>query len=776
MKRQILVFALSSVFALPWAASQTETSAPTSPSIIAASAPTAVPPLVPFPGLALDPQGKPLANPASITFLVYADETGGDPLFAETQSVAIDAAGHYKVQLGATLANGLPQNLFSTGEARWLEVQITGQTPQPRVLIASVPYALKAADAETIGGLPPSAFVRVAPTNGSSSTVSHTSAKSNSASRPAVSGTGTTDYIPLWTNSTGGLGNSGIFQGPGQTIGIGTTATTAAQLTVESSAGVSVAGFAGSTGGDSVGVEGTSPSSTGTGVVGLVTSTSGNTIGVAGQSESPTGIGVTGLVASTSGNTVGVKGTSKSPTGDGVWGVATSTSGSAAGVYGTTASSAGIGVAGVATSASGRTYGVSGTSGSSNGVGVAGFATSTSGASFGVEGKNASSAGAGVFGEATNTSGDTAGVEGTSASPTGEGVLGEASDTNGVNFGVQGASYSSAGTGVAGVAFASSGVNFGVQGTTASVTDLAAGVFGEDTGTTGKTSGVKGGSESSEGAGVLGVATSTSGVNFGVQGTSASSTGTGVLGDVSSASGNTIGVQGQSLSSGGVGVVGRVIAASAEGKLVTNRPIGTWGDTAAPGGAIGVLGTADDGIGMVAANNSPTGYATLGALSHESANANGQVFVVQNVPFKSNCVIDASGNLGCSGTVQTAVPLVDGRKAALYAVEAPENWFEDAGSGKLSNGMATVSLDLAFAETVNAAIEYHVFLTPQGECEGLYVGKKTPQGFEVRELHHGHSDVNFDYRIIAHRKGYEAVRLADVTKQMSPLVLGSSKH
>ena len=261
-----------------------------------------------------------------------------------------------------------------------------------------------------------------------------------------------------------------------------------------------------------------------------------------------------------------------------------------------------------------------------------------------------------------------------------------------------------------------------------------------------------------------------------MEGKSASSGGAGVLGLASSASGDQLWRVGKYSSPSGVGVYARGVAASAEGALVPNRPIGAWGDTGAPGGAIGVLGTADDGIGMVAANNSPTGYATLGALSNESANAHGQVFVVQNVPFKSNCVIDASGDLGCSGTVQTAVPLADGRKAALYAVEAPENWFEDAGSGKLSNGMATVSLDLTFAETVNAAIEYHVFLTPQGECEGLYVGKKTPQGFEVRELHNGHSDVSFDYRIIAHRKGYEAVRLADVTKQMSPLVLGSSKH
>ncbi len=38
-------------------------------------------------------------------------------------------------------------------------VSVNGEQEQPRVLLLSVPYALKAADAETIGGLPPSAFV-----------------------------------------------------------------------------------------------------------------------------------------------------------------------------------------------------------------------------------------------------------------------------------------------------------------------------------------------------------------------------------------------------------------------------------------------------------------------------------------------------------------------------------------------------------------------------------------------------------------------------------------
>ena len=104
-------------------------------------------------------------------------------------------------------------------------------------------------------------------------------------------------------------------------------------------------------------------------------------------------------------------------------------------------------------------------------------------------------------------------------------------------------------------------------------------------------------------------------------------------------------------------------------------------------------------------------------------------------------------------------------QVALYAVEAPENWFEDAGSGQLSNGSATVALDSTFAQTVNTGIEYHVFLTPNGDCKGLYVSRKSASSFEVHELGGGHSSIAFDYRIMAKRVNYENIRLADVTGQ-----------
>src|SRR5271170_6716090 len=125
------------------AVSQTISSASTP----VAGALTIVPALVGYSGTALNAQGSPLSGEASITFLIFKDQTGGEPLFTETQSVVLDPTGHYKVNLGATLANGLPADLFSTGEARWLEVQIAGQPPQPRVLLVSVPYAMQAAAA-----------------------------------------------------------------------------------------------------------------------------------------------------------------------------------------------------------------------------------------------------------------------------------------------------------------------------------------------------------------------------------------------------------------------------------------------------------------------------------------------------------------------------------------------------------------------------------------------------------------------------------------------------
>jgi hypothetical protein len=124
----------------------------------------------------------------------------------------------------------LPQDLFASGDARWLGVQVQGQQEQPRVMLLAVPYALKAADAETIGGLPPSAFVLATPP-GAAATPTAAVAPSSSSSistptpNPAITGLGTTSFIPLW-DSTSDIVSSVLFQsgsGAAAKVGINTT-------------------------------------------------------------------------------------------------------------------------------------------------------------------------------------------------------------------------------------------------------------------------------------------------------------------------------------------------------------------------------------------------------------------------------------------------------------------------------------------------------------------------------------------------------------------------
>src|SRR5277367_4863786 len=125
----------------------------------AASADHVVPSLVKYAGTLSGIDGKALTGTQGLTFLLYKEESGGAPLWMETQNVQADAHGHYSVMLGAANGVGLPSEVFMTGEARWLAVQVSGQAEQARTLLMSVPYALKAADAETLGGKPASAFM-----------------------------------------------------------------------------------------------------------------------------------------------------------------------------------------------------------------------------------------------------------------------------------------------------------------------------------------------------------------------------------------------------------------------------------------------------------------------------------------------------------------------------------------------------------------------------------------------------------------------------------------
>jgi hypothetical protein len=875
---------------------------------------SALPRLVRFGGTAKDLNGSPMTGVVGITFSLYTDQTGGAALWLETQNITADNNGHYTALLGSTKPDGLPADLFNSEQARWVGVQVSGQAEQPRVLLVSAPYALKAGDAETIGGLPPSAFVLAAPAAIRSAAANATAETVSPLTATDVTTTGgTADYLPIFSGADTII-DSAVFQtGSGTTAKVGINTTTPATALDVNGAGTvrgtltfpATAAATATAGKDSQGLNlvassfsstsstavnqvfrwqaepaandttapsgtlnlqyglgATAPTETGLKVSskGLVTFATGQTFpgtgagtitgittaagsGLAGGGVKGTltlsvpGAGITnamlahpsltvtagtgltggGPVALGNALTLNVNtaqipqlGTANTFTGNqtvngivsgtstafGVSGSATAASGFSAGVGGTAASPGGYGVEGVNTGSGGiGVYGYD-----SAGTGVSAFGVtgvSASGTSYGL---NASATGAGstgvyatapffgVYGVATASSGSTVGVYGSgvdglqgqgtlhgvyAAAPT-YGLYGVATNTTGNSFGVYGSGGSNGVYGVApnfglyGVATATSGNSVGVYGTGIDGLQGSGSAYGVYAAASG--SGSTGVYGTAPQFGVYGVATAGSGNTVGVYGNGADGLqGAGTVHGVY-ANGGQYGVT--SFTSAGIaGSYGVYQGASALGATFAYPGGGVWADTNVnledgerPVAAL--LATADNGGAAILYNNSPS-FATL---TVENVGGGGTGDVIHAEGTRGSCTLSGGGDAACTGVLKSVVATTSSagaRRVETYSMQSPENWFEDFGSGALSNGTATIKLDPTFTQTVNTGTEYHVFLTPNGDSKGLYVSQKSATSFEVREQGGGVSSVAFDYRIVAKRVGYEKVRLADVTERFN---------
>jgi hypothetical protein len=441
------------------------------------------------------------------------------------------------------------------------------------------------------------------------------------------------------------------------------------------------------------------------------TITVGNTFSGTATTEldvtgAPVGFKVTNNLAFT-----GIQGTSAS--GDGVSGNSTSgiglvgRSSSGMGVFGSTDSSTNFGVMG--TNFSGPGIAGFGADASAtapiSGVGVGAWGVSSS-AAAGVEGDNSTS-GPGVFGGNTGS---------------GVGVAGFGGAANAT------APVSGSGVGVWGVSTAGAA---GVEGNNVSG---GPGVYGVSIG---------------GGHGVLG---SSTGSAFAVYGTN-SNTGTGVYGD----SQGGMGLWGVTNSSG-QGIASPAVAGSniAGGTAIagfTDGPnsIGTAG---ASNSGLGVYGSSQSSVGVLGYTD--TGSAVVGVANAHSAFAGyfvGSAYV--------------TGALTVLGAKSAAVNTQGGLKR-LYSVESPESWFEDFGSGQLSQGQATVTIEPGFAEVVKTD-SYHVFLTAYADSQGLYVSERHSSGFTVKEQNGGKSGASFSYRIVAKRADIAGVRLESIVAPPTPV-------
>jgi hypothetical protein len=169
------------------------------PSTSTASSCTSVfPRFLKFAGVLRNTGGASPRGVLAIKFVIYGESTGGTPLWQETQNTEIDPSGHYEVLLGATSREGVPSELFATTEPRWLAVQalIPGRDEEPRVLLSSVPYALQAENAQTLGGLPVSAFAR-ANANAASESTPGTATVVAAPVVPSASGAPTSFVAPV---------------------------------------------------------------------------------------------------------------------------------------------------------------------------------------------------------------------------------------------------------------------------------------------------------------------------------------------------------------------------------------------------------------------------------------------------------------------------------------------------------------------------------------------------------------------------------------------------
>ena len=278
-------------------------------NLLAQQGSTTVPNLIRYGGVLKNAQGAAMASRTlGITFLIYGQRDGGAPVWLETQNIATDVVGQYSVLLGSTSASGLPSDLFAQQEQRWLAVKAEGQPEQPRVLLVSVPYAMKAAVADTLAGHSASEFVT---TDNLQSAVQQLQGQATTSSGPLTS-----------TNSTGTA--AGLAPVPTNTATnfVDTTANqvvlvqqngTGIGLKASSPGNVGVLGTVSSTAkaGIVAGVEGTSSVTNGFGMFGYSSAATGG-IGANGRSDSSNGVGLQGGAIGTSGIAVNAVETSTS--------------------------------------------------------------------------------------------------------------------------------------------------------------------------------------------------------------------------------------------------------------------------------------------------------------------------------------------------------------------------------------------------------------------------------------------------------------------------------
>jgi hypothetical protein len=241
-------------------------------------------------------------------------------------------------------------------------------------------------------------------------------------------------------------------------------------------------------------------------------------------------------------------------------------------------------------------------------------------------------------------------------------------------------------------------------------------------------------------------------------GTSAATSGVGVYGDDETSGTYNVGVRAHTKSGFGV----EAEANGTPGFLVgSGTPVGVYAVAKGSNGGLSVAIEAEgDTYPLEVRNTTDNSYVEVASsgvlISGYDAKGKG-AFTVDSTGHES-----ISGTLTTSGGTYARTTGASGKKRVAYGARTAAPEIEDVGEASMTNGRALVRIDAAFGDSIDMRRTYHVFLTPEGDCKGLYVSQKSPGAFVVRELQGGHSTLTFDYRIVAKPVDENGQRLADL--------------
>lgn len=133
----------------------------------------------------------------------------------------------------------------------------------------------------------------------------------------------------------------------------------------------------------------------------------------------------------------------------------------------------------------------------------------------------------------------------------------------------------------------------------------------------------------------------------------------------------------------------------------------------------------------------------------------GQAYAYVGIKYNANAAGGGGTNYKIigNGTNSTMILDEENKPRVLFSPEAPEILFEDYGTAQLVNGEVYVEIDpvLKKALYVDESHPLKVFIQLEGDCAGVFVTDKSVDGFKVKELARGSSNVKFSWHIVANR-------------------------